>query len=144
MKKLCASFFVLGLLTTSPFAGDHVDVQKKPDLQDKVQSTSLTIYKDAALVQQVRSFAATENSHSFKGIPNSVLQESFMMVPLSQENGFEITEFGLIPGDGNHSDLTAHLSLNNTAETSLKQLQLFYLFKNLEWRINYTPFFTEL
>ncbi|MBY0462425.1 MAG: hypothetical protein K2Q34_04515 [Alphaproteobacteria bacterium] len=143
MKKQSLILLMASLMISSFSAFAEAEVQGKLPLKDGVQSNILTIYKDATLIQQIRSISTESGKDgSFQGIPNSICPESFMISSATKENGFEISEFSLAPAAAGASDLGVTLSFKNTTSNLLKEIQLLYLFKNLDWHIDYAFYFS--
>ena len=144
MRKQNVILLIASLLFSSFAAFGNAEVQEKLPLKDSIQSNILTIYKDATLIQQIRSISpeAGKDGYSFQGIPSSICPESFMISSSAKENSFEISEFSLAPAAAGTSDLGMILSFKNTTPNLLKQIQLLYLFKNLDWHIDYALYFS--
>ena len=144
MKKQNLILVMISLWASSFSAFGSAEVQEKSPVKDGVQSNILTIYKDATLIQQIRAISteAGKAEYFFQGIPSSICPESFMISSVEKEGGFQVSEFSLAPPAAGTPDLGVVLSLNNSASNLIKQIQLLYLFKNLDWHIDYALYFS--
>ncbi|MBY0282058.1 MAG: hypothetical protein K2W94_07900 [Alphaproteobacteria bacterium] len=143
MKKKNVILLMASLLITSFSVFAEAEVQEKSPSKESIQSNILTIYKDATLIQQIRSISTeTGKGGSFQGIPNSICPESFMISSATKEPGFEISGFSLASAAAGAPDLGVTLSFKNTTSNLLKEIQLLYLFKNLDWHIDYALYFS--
>lgn len=144
MKKRNVILVSVALWLISVSAFYSLAAQDKSAQTDPVQSNILTIYKDATLIQQIRAVSteAGKSEYSFQGVPTSVYPESLMISCATKENSFEISEFTLAPPMADASELAVTLSLNNKTADLLKQIRLLYLFKNLDWHIDYALYFS--
>ena len=144
MKKQNLILVMISLWASSFSAFGSTEVQEKSPVKDGVQSNILTIYKDATLIQQIRAISteAGKAEYFFQGIPSSICPESFMISSVEKEGGFQVSEFSLAPPAAGTPDLGVVLSLNNSASNLIKQIQLLYLFKNLDWHIDYALYFS--
>lgn len=145
MKKQNLVLLAIGFLMSSFVAFAENAGQEKATSKEGIQSNILTIYKDATLIQQTRTLSAVtgKSVFVFQGIPSTICPESLMISPVTKEGGLEIVEFSLSPVIAGASELGATLSLNNTTSNVSKEIQLLYLFKNLDWHINYSLYFSS-
>jgi hypothetical protein len=103
-----------------------------------IQSITLTIYKDGALLKQSRHFPLRQGEECFR-IPDfthSILAESLMISLSAMPNEARVEEFSLTNTDNEQSkalDLTVHSQVDEPKG----YLNIAYLFKDMSWQPSY-------
>jgi hypothetical protein len=143
MKKQMSILFFLALLSlTQSWGQPEVVAQTKNVFKDTIQSTALTIYKDATLAQQMRTLTvdAGRNTYFLGHIPSTIYPESLMITLVPGNKDIQVLECS-VGEETNNPDLQMKMLLDSKTSSTCNA-ELLYLFKNLEWRIDYVLHFS--
>lgn len=103
-------------------------------------ATSLSVYKDVALLRKIHPLASQAGMHSLSitGIPVTWIPESLLVNILPDNKKTKIIDYTIDPNSSD-SGLVLQLGINSSDTTtdSQHQLELIYLFTNFSWQINY-------
>lgn len=113
----------------------------RPVVKKEPLTTSLSVYKDVALLRKVHPLASQTGMHSLviAGIPESWIPESLLINILPDNTRTKIIDY-TINQNPSDSGLVLQLGINNvdaTLSSPQRQLELIYLFTNFSWQINY-------
>ncbi len=143
MKRQVLVLACLALLSfPQSWAEPEVTTQSKTVSKDTIQTTALTIYKDATLVQQMRALTveAGKNTYSLNQIPSSIYPESLMITLLQNDGNMELLEYS-VGGETDNPDLQMKMLIDSKT-SGVCNTNILYLFKSLEWRIDYVLHFS--
>ena len=119
------------------------ETPKKSDSSNEEDTTNITVYKDAALIQKIVKLPLESGCHIYKidGIAETIDPSSLMLEIQSNSKSGQIKEYSLISNSNPQKQTNDEKSLEAVITTQQhdpqNRLSLLYLFKNLSWHIKY-------
>ena len=130
----CCWFTQFSQVDAKASEGGHSVLKREP------LTTSLSVYKDVALLRKTHPLVSQVGIHSLSitGIPATWIPESLLINILPDNKKTRIIDYTIEPNPS-ESGLVLQLGINSsdTATDSQRQLELIYLFTNFSWQINY-------
>ncbi len=145
-----SAFTIYAILMLLPHLGwaetaAPVEAPKPAETQEKNNDTSLTIYKDAALVKRKILLALEAGSHLYKvdGVAETIHTPSLMLELQSDSKSGQIQEYSVKPDNNleeasGGSEKFLEITIATKQPDAHNHLAFFYLFRNLGWRVDYT------
>lgn len=103
-----------------------------------VLATTLTLYKNGALIYQGQTLPLSSGKHRMQipGIANSIIKESLMLSLSAQPKEAKIEESVFIKSD-NDNNLILDLLVNSKVNEPKSYINLTYLLRNMSWKPHY-------
>ena len=113
-------------------------VPSSADVPGTVLATTLTLYKNGALINQGQTLPLSSGKHRMQipGIANSIIKESLMFSLSAQPKEATIDESILVKSENGKSSILEVL-VNSTLHEPKSFINLTYLLQNMSWKPHY-------
>ena len=113
-------------------------IPSSADVSSGVLATSLTFYKNGALIRQGQTLPLSTGKHMMHvlGIANSIIKESLMVSLSALPTEAAIDEIKFTKNEG-EQNLTLDLLINSNVSEPKSYVNLTYLLSNMSWKPSY-------